>query len=146
MLGYINVSHNSCCILQQLYELTTHGVSICGPKMCHYKVLRYIYPIPMENNVSKTCITLYTYTHIHIYIYIYIKEKCPTASPWRSNLNKYPHMTGSRQHCTLKLNLLLVHLYFVLDQFQIKRSCFYLVFPTYVQYCTQIIVLLLEPI
>ena len=54
--------------------------------------------------------------------------------------------TGSIRHCTLKLFFLLVNFYFVLAQFQIKRACFSLVFPTYVQFCTQIVVLyFLEP-
>ena len=41
----------------------------------------------------------------------------------------------------LKSYLLLVHLYFILSQFQIKIARLSLVFPTYVQFCTKISVL-----
>ena len=41
----------------------------------------------------------------------------------------------------IKSQLLPVNFYFVLDQFQIKRARFSLVFPTYVQFLTQIVVL-----
>ena len=49
--------------------------------------------------------------------------------------------TVSRPHCTLKSHLILVNFYFVSSQFQIKRAHFSLVFPTNVQFCTQIVVL-----
>ena len=48
-------------------------------------------------------------------------------------------LTGTRRHYTLKSHLLLVHL--KQFQFQIKRARFSLVFPTYVQFCTQVVVL-----
>ena len=54
--------------------------------------------------------------------------------------------TGYRRHCTLKSQLLLVNFYFVLPQFHIKRAHFSFVFPTYVQFLTQIVVpYFLEP-
>ena len=46
----------------------------------------------------------------------------------------------------LKSHFLLVNFNFILAQFQIKRAHFSLVFPTYVQFCTQIVVPFLEPI
>ena len=46
--------------------------------------------------------------------------------------------TSSRQHCTLKSQLLLVN---ISPQFNIKWAHFTLVFPTYVQFCMQIVVL-----
>ena len=52
--------------------------------------------------------------------------------------------TGYRQHCTLQLQFLLVNFYFVLAQFQINRARFYLLFPTFVQFFTQIVALLLS--
>ena len=49
--------------------------------------------------------------------------------------------TGYRPHFTLKSQLLLVHFYFVLPQFHIRIDNFYWLFPTYVQFCTEISVL-----
>ena len=49
-------------------------------------------------------------------------------------------VTGSRRYCTLNSQLILVHFYFVLPQFQIKRARFSLVYPSYVQFCTKIVV------
>ena len=54
------------------------------------------------------------------------------------------HTTDSRQHFTLKSHLLLVNFYFVLSQFHITRAHFSLVFPTYFQFCTKIVVLFLD--
>ena len=51
------------------------------------------------------------------------------------------HKTDYRQHFTLKSYLILVHFYFVLSQFHIKRTNFSLVFHIYFQFCTQIVVL-----
>ena len=48
-------------------------------------------------------------------------------------------MNGSRQHITLKSQLLLVKFHFVSSQFQINSDHFYLLFPTYVQFFTQIV-------
>ena len=50
-----------------------------------------------------------------------------------------------KQQQQLKSQLLLVVFYFVLSQFHIKRPCFSLIFPAYVQFCTKISVLFLEP-
>ena len=51
-----------------------------------------------------------------------------------------------RPDTQLKPHLLLVSFYFVLAQFQINKSRFSLVFPTYVQFCTKLLVLsFLEP-
>ena len=52
--------------------------------------------------------------------------------------------TDSRRHCTLKSQLILAHLYSVLVQFQIK-ILFSLMFPTYVLFCTQIVVIFFKP-
>ena len=54
------------------------------------------------------------------------------------------HKTESRQHFTLKSHLLIVNFYFVLSQFHIKRDHFSLVFPTYVQFCTEVVVICLD--
>ena len=48
--------------------------------------------------------------------------------------------TGSEQQYTLNSQLLLVN-FFGLAQFQINKGCFYLIFTTYVLFCTQIAVL-----
>ena len=50
--------------------------------------------------------------------------------------------TGSRRHCRLKSHLILVNFNFFKDQFQIKWARFSMVFPTYAQFCTKIVVLL----
>ena len=51
-----------------------------------------------------------------------------------------------RPDTQLKPHLLLVSFYFVLAQFHINKSRFSLVFPTYVQFCTKLLVLsFLEP-
>ena len=61
-------------------------------------------------------------------------------------LNPILCLTGSRQHCTLKAQLILIHFYFYFYQFQINRARFSLIFPTDVQFFTQIAVLcFLEP-
>ena len=54
-------------------------------------------------------------------------------------------LNSSRRYCTLKSQLLLDNFYLFLPQFQIKTAHFSLVFPTYVQLCTQFIVICLEP-
>ena len=54
--------------------------------------------------------------------------------------------TDSRQHFTIKSHLILVDFNLVFYLFQIKRDRFYLIFPTYIQFCTHILVLyFLEP-
>ena len=50
-----------------------------------------------------------------------------------------PQRPDTNTH-TLKSHFLLVNFYFFLPQFQIKRACFSLVFPTYLLFCTQIVV------
>ena len=54
---------------------------------------------------------------------------------------RYLFSTDSRWYCTLKSQLLLVNFYFVLPQLQINRALFSLVFTTYVQFCTHIVVI-----
>ena len=56
-----------------------------------------------------------------------------------------PTCGGRRVKQKLKSQFLLVNFYFVLARFQIKRALFSLVFPTYIKFCTQIVVLFLEP-
>ena len=58
---------------------------------------------------------------------------------------QYSELTGSIGHFTLNSQLLLVNFYFIFSQFQINRARFSLVFPTYIQFCTQIVVIFLEP-
>ena len=48
--------------------------------------------------------------------------------------------TGSRRHFTLKSKLLQVNFYFVLAKFHIMKALFSLVFPTYVPFCTHLVV------
>ena len=55
----------------------------------------------------------------------------------------FDYRTGSRRHCTLKSQFLLVNFYFVLHQFQIKIARFSLVFTIYILFCAQILVLFL---
>ena len=63
---------------------------------------------------------------------------------WKQGTIKH---NGSRWHCTLESHLILVHLYFVSDQFQNKRVLFFLLFPTYVQFYTHsVVIYFLEPI
>ena len=50
---------------------------------------------------------------------------------------------GSRRHCILKSQFLSVDFYFVLAQFHIKKARFSLVFSTYVQFSTKIVVIFL---
>ena len=47
----------------------------------------------------------------------------------------------SKQQRRLKSHLIIVHFYFISDQFHINRSRFSLVFTTYVQFCTHNVVL-----
>ena len=53
--------------------------------------------------------------------------------------------TGSRRHFTLKSQLILVHMYFALAQYQIKIDCFSFMFPTYVLFCRKIVVPFFKP-
>ena len=53
--------------------------------------------------------------------------------------NKYGGRRVKKQK--LKSQLLLVNFYFVLAQFHIRRARFSLVFPTYVLFCTEMLVL-----
>ena len=57
-----------------------------------------------------------------------------------------PTPSGRRVKKQLKSHLLLVNFYFVLAKFHIKRAHFPFVFPTQVQFLTQIIVIIFEPI
>ena len=57
-------------------------------------------------------------------------------------LHKITHfMTGSRHHWTLKSKLLQTKIFFLAAHFVLKRARFSLVFPTYVQFCTRIVLL-----
>ena len=50
-------------------------------------------------------------------------------------------VTNYRQHFTLKSHLLLVNFYPILYQFYIKSACFHLIFTTYIQFDTHVVVL-----
>ena len=58
-----------------------------------------------------------------------------------SNIDCYLQKNSSLWHCKFKLQWLPVNFYFVLYQYHMKRTRFSLVFTTYVQFCTQIVVL-----
>ena len=70
---------------------------------------------------------------------------CVYGCPWRGvSCCSQTLVTGSRQLCKLKSQLLIIHFLFF-PQFQITRVCYSLVFPTYFLLCTQIVVLFLDP-
>ena len=58
-------------------------------------------------------------------------------------MNYQPIDNGQRvkQRQQLNSQLLLINFYFVLHQFRMNRARFSFVLPTYVQFCTQIVVL-----
>ena len=61
---------------------------------------------------------------------------CAVSSVRTKAVSHDVDLTGSIGHCTLNYQSLILNVYFVLDVFHIK-----IVFPTYVQFCTKIVVL-----
>ena len=96
---------------------------------------------PRRYQFAYTCCNNLLLVIVVFSLYIF-SSYCPYSfdPTFHNNLFSSP-WTGYRRHCTLKSQLLIVNFYFVFPQFQIKRARFSLVFPTYVQFCTQIVVL-----
>ena len=78
------------------------------------------------------------FTDLSIILFLFLIYYLPCGY---HNTSHHVSWNTSRLHCTLKSHLTPVNLYFVLTQLLINIAHVSLVFPTYVQFCTHIVVM-----